>query len=125
MGRIRDSLVDSVDVATRDDQLAVIVTFRRDAEFKADEDAFNKALEAHEDVLEQPATRRSQRIVVTVTDTSGGGGPRTDFRIFSGGTGTETIAEWRFDRDTTRTTYNVSVQADGRTIFHSQCVAGA
>ena len=68
-------------------------------------------MEARADVLEQPATRRSKHIVVSVTDATDRA-PRIDFRVFSGGTGTETLAVWRFDREATRTPYRVSVEAD-------------
>jgi hypothetical protein len=120
MERIPDSLVESVDVACDDGQLVVTVAFQRDAEFEAELTEFIAAIEAREYVLEQPATRRSKRILVAVTAGTGSP-PRTDFRVLSGGTGTETIAVWRFDRDTAHTISSVSVQADGRTIFRGQC----
>jgi hypothetical protein len=123
MERIRDSLVESVDVACDEGQLVVTVAFHRDAEFEAELTEFVAAIEAREYVLEQPATRRSKRIVVAVTAASGGPA-RTDFRVFSGGTGTETIAVWRFDRDSPYGISSVSVQADGRAIFRGQCPTG-
>jgi hypothetical protein len=119
MVQILGGWIESVDVADIDGQLVVTIAFRRDADFEADLAAFNASVEAREEPLAQLATLLARRVDVAVT-AAYRCGPRTDCWVSSGGTGTENLAVWRYDRVPSAVAgFDVTVQADGQTVFRT------